>query len=107
MPPPAATPWMAATTGFGDASISSRIAGRCAAPGGGGALNSRMSAPPQNIRSAPAMTIRLDGLIGQRLGHALAQRGAHGEAQAVDGGIRQAQQSDVVVAFERDGTGHA
>ena len=57
IPPPAATPWMAATTGFGDASISSRIAGRDAAPGGGGALNSRISAPPQNIRSAPAMTI--------------------------------------------------
>ena len=57
MPPPAATPWMAATTGFGDASISSRIAGRDAAPGGGGALNSRMSAPPQNIRPAPATTI--------------------------------------------------
>ena len=57
MPPPAATPWMAATTGFGDASISSSIAGRDAAPGGGGALNSRMSAPPQNIRPAPAMTI--------------------------------------------------
>ena len=56
MPPPAATPWMAATTGFGDASISSSMAGRCAAPGGGGALNSRMSAPPQNIRPAPQTT---------------------------------------------------
>ena len=57
MPPPAATPWMAATTGFGDSSISSSTAGSDVAPGGGGALNSRMSAPPQNIRPAPAMTI--------------------------------------------------
>ena len=50
---------------------------------------------------------RRDHVVGQRLGDTRAQRGAHGEAQAVDGRIAQTEQRHVVVAFERDGTGHA
>jgi hypothetical protein len=54
-PPPSAVPWIAATTGFDDASIMSTTVGR---PGSTISLpNSVMSAPAKNVRPSQRITI--------------------------------------------------
>ena len=81
--------------------------------GQGGRVRGRRRAELADIGSAAEHPIRTgedDGLhlvVGQRLGHPLAEGGAHGPAQAVDRRIVQTEEGNIVVAFERDGTGHA
>ena len=106
-PPPAATPWIAATTGFREASISSSTAGREGAPGGGAASNSRMSGAAAEHAARAGDHQGRYAVVGQRLHDAVAELGAHREAQAVDRRVVQGQQGNAVMAFDRDGTGHA
>src|SRR5262245_31808374 len=55
-PPPSASPWIAATTGFGKFS---RSWNRLPDVGRGGLPNSVMSAPPEKARSVPVRTTAL------------------------------------------------